>query len=142
MGAMFPIFLESTMNAEQLLPLVLKAQADGTRYLVLPNHFIDVNEALQWKASYERKLTDACRGLEQYRGNPTLYGVVSGLMRVEWIVRSAAHDFCIYLRDLGILLHPAGWPQQPGELDVYPEFRAYWEGGFASARAQLYSDPD
>jgi len=130
------------MNAAELLPILHQAKANGTPYLVLPDHFIHVDEALRWKASYEEKLVIACNYFEQYRSNPTQYGVASGLIRVRSIVRSAAHDFCIYLRDLCILTQPADWPPFPKELEAYPEFQEYWNGGFASAEAQLYSDPD
>ncbi|WP_157651264.1 hypothetical protein [Dechloromonas denitrificans] len=83
------------MNAEQLLPLVHKAHAEGRKYLPPPNHFINVDEVLKWKASYEKKLQEASRRLEQYRTNPHFYGEASGLILIRSIVRSAAHDFCI-----------------------------------------------
>lgn len=130
------------MNAEQLLPLVQKAHAEGTKYLRLPNHFINVDEVIKWKASYEQKLYEASKRLEQYRTDPHFYGVASGLILIRSIVRSAAHDFCIYLRDLCILTRPADWPSLPKELETTPEFEEYWTGGFATAEAQLYLNPD
>ena len=130
------------MNAALLLPLVKQAQAHGKRFLVLPNHFIPVDEALRWKASYEEKLVIACNYLEQYRSDPMQYGVALGLIRIRSIVRSAAHDFCTYLRDLCILTQPADWPPLPKELKAYPEVQEYWSAGFEDTRAQFYSDPD
>lgn len=132
------------MKAAQLLPLVQQAQANGMRYLVLPNHFIPVDEVLRWKASYEAKLTNACKSLEQWRSNTTLSEDESAieLWRIRSIVRSAAFNFCIYLRDLCILTQPADWPPLPRDLEAYPKFQEYWNGGFATASAQLYSDPD
>lgn len=132
------------MNAAELLPVLQQAQANGTRYLVLPNHRIRVDEALGWKSSYEAKLTNACKAFEQWRSNTTLSEdeVAVELWRIRSIVRSAAHDFCIYLRDICILTRPADWPPLPRELKAYPEFQEYWNGGFTTAREQLYSDPD
>lgn len=130
------------MNAAELLPILHQAQANGTPYLVLPDHFIPVDEALRWKASCEKKLVMACNYLEQYRSNPMQYGVASGLIRIRSIVSSAAHDFCTYLRDLCILTHPADWPPLPKELEAYSEFQEYWNVGFEDARTQFYSDPD
>lgn len=132
------------MNAAELLPILHQAQADGTPYLVLPNHRIPVDEALRWKASYEAKLTNACKSFEQWRSNTTLSEDEEAveLWRIRSILRSAAHDFCIYLRDLSILTRPADWPPLPTEMEAYPEFREYWNVGFATAREQLYSNPD
>ena len=130
------------MNAEQLLPLVQTAHAEGKKYLRLPNHVINVDEVIKRKASYERKLYEAGKSLERYRTDPHFYGLASGLILIRSIVRSAAHDFCIYLRDLCILTRPADWPALPKELETNPEFREYWHGGFATAEATFYSSPD
>lgn len=130
------------MNVEQLLPLVQKAHAEGKKYLPSPHNFINVDEVRKWKASYEQKLQEASRRLDLYRTNPHFYGVVSGLILIRSIVGSAAHDFCIYLRDLGILRQPADWPPLPKELKAYPKFQEYWNACFEDTRAQLYSDPD
>jgi hypothetical protein len=64
MGRGIPFFLESTMHIEQLLCLVQKAHTEGTQYLRLPNHFINVDEVIKWKASYEQKLYEATKRLE------------------------------------------------------------------------------
>ena len=129
------------MNAEQLLPLVQQAQSDGKKYLYLAQHFVPVDEALNWKASCERKLDEACQLFEEHRDQPCLRGA-AGWLRIKSTIRSAAHDYCIYLRDLCILTQPDDWPPLPRELELHPEFRDPWARGFAYAEAQLYSDPD
>lgn len=138
------LFLENTMNAVELLPLVQQAQANGMRHLVLPNHFIPVDEALRWKTSYEAKMANACESFELWRSNTPLSEDEAAveLWEIHSVVRSAARDFCLYLRDLCILTQPEDWPSLPKELKASPGFQEYWNDSFESFSEQLYSDPD
>lgn len=130
------------MNAMQLIPLVQQTRAGGQQYLRLSGHYVHIAGVFKWQSEYEEKLVSACELLKQYEANKAENPAWIQL-RLRALVSSAAHDFCMYLRDLGLLVQSEeDWADIPSEVSSSPEFKEYWDQGFSSARAQLYWDPD
>jgi hypothetical protein len=139
------IFKENNMNAEQLLPIVLQAKSQGIEIVRIrgdsgyTEHTIYVDEALQWKEEFEKKLAIATYQIEQQRINS---GINFGFKyTADGLADSAAHDFFMYLLNFNLLLRPADWPL-PMELEKYPELLEHWNKGYKRTSDNMYSDPD
>jgi hypothetical protein len=139
-GASF--ILEITMNIEQILHLVQEANAAGKRLLPLGNGFLSVKRILDGKAEWEFHVTEACKHLAQYHEESKLseYSISDHHMRYH--AMHSGSCFCIYLRDLGLLIRLGDNPPIPAEVSADAELQRQWEIGFNFAKAQMYRDPD